>query len=114
MKKKIPTPKNPSTNEDGKASKEAESIANGDLEKEAHYNAHQRKEKFKTHLSKAAIIIFWIIVSSFLMMAIIWVYHLVTPEDLHFLTTLQIDKLQTILISATAIKIGQDYMSKHI
>lgn len=114
MNKKTLHHENPPDYGDNRASKEAESFANEDLEKEANYNAHQRKEKFKTHLSTAALIIFWIIVTSFSMMAAIWVFNLVTPESWHFLTSWQMDKLQTVLFSATAIKIGQDYMNKHL
>lgn len=111
--KQIPLPEINLIPDDNNASKEAESFENANLEEVARRNAHQRKEHFKAHFAKAALIVFWIIVVSFLTIALIWVYHLITPEEWHFLTTLQIDKLQTILMSATVIKIGQDYLNKH-
>lgn len=111
--KKIPTPQFNLTNDDKSAAKEAESFANEDLDKTAKINDHNRKERFKNHLGTAALIIFWIIVVSFSIMALIWVYHLISPEKMHFLTPLQIDKLQTILFSAAVIKIGQNLVSKY-
>jgi len=111
--KTIPTPQFNPTSDDKSAAKEAESFANADLDKTAKINDHNRKERFKNHLGTAALIIFWIIVTSLSMMALILVYHLITPEKIHFLVNSQIDKLQTILFSAAIIKIGQGYIAKY-
>lgn len=99
---------------DGQSSKEAKSFANENLEKEAKIRAHYRKEQFRNNTSIAALIVFWLVVSSFVGMALIWVYHLVTPENWHFLSTLQNEKLQTILFSAIIIKIGQGYLDRNL
>lgn len=115
MKKQIPELQSlPMSNLDSNATKEAESFANDDLEKEAKINDHQRKELFKKHFSKAALIIFWIVVSGFIVMAIIWFYHQVTPGSLHFLNDSQTEKIQTFLFSAAIVKISKDYLSKHL
>lgn len=113
MTKKIPSLSANLPNEDGSATKEAESLANETLEQEAKKNEHQRKEKFKQHFSWAALGVFWIVAVSLILILLFWVWHLITPMYLHFLTEIQVNKLQDILFSVIATKVIQEYFRKN-
>lgn len=103
----------PSSESDKNATKEAEYIANEVLEEKAKINAHNRRENFKDNLYWGVIILFWIIIVFLIIMGVIWAYHLVTPIKYHFLLDEQVNKIQTILFSASLVKISTDFIKDH-
>lgn len=102
-----------SSGDDKEAMKESEYFDDADYDGISKKNEHERKEKFKKHLGVAAILIFWGAVASLLMMAAFWVYHLISPSAWHFLNQIQLDKIQTILFSATLVKIVGEFSKKY-
>jgi hypothetical protein len=74
-----------------KANKEATAIASGNL---------KRGEAVKTHIHWAGLTILWSAVTMGLILAVAWVFHLVTPDKWHFLSIEQRTDIQTVLLSA--------------
>jgi hypothetical protein len=60
----------------------------------------QRDESVKTHIHRAGLLILWSVTIGGLILAAIWVWHLATPDRLHFLTVSQPTNIQTVLLSA--------------
>jgi uncharacterized membrane protein YcjF (UPF0283 family) len=101
--KNIPIPQ-PSKEIDLLAEREASAIETGNYEQEARKNEHYRRERFQNHLGYAAIILFWLAVFALILMATCWIWHIVAPEQWHFLTAQQISSIQNMLFSATIAK----------
>jgi len=72
------------------AATEAVRIADGTL---------RRVESVKAHIHWAGVTILWSVIIGVLLLAAIWLYHLATPDKIHFLTTAQVGNIQTILLS---------------
>lgn len=109
----IPGPSSPQPlpADKGMASDEQAAFAAGNLDREAAANRHTRDERFKEHLSRARIGIFWILVGSFVGMLLALVIHWITPWC--FLSTAQLDTIKTIIGTALASKIFAD-QAKHL
>lgn len=61
---------------------------------------YKRAEAVKSHVHRAVLVIFWVLVASFLAMFLVWIFHLITPTRCHFLTDEQMNHLQSLLLSA--------------
>jgi hypothetical protein len=86
---------------DARANSEAVKLAAGDdLEVDGKKREHTRHQKFRDHANRAILILFWLVVSAIAIGLVTYTFHLVTPEWLHYLNPTQLEKLQTILVSA--------------
>jgi hypothetical protein len=70
---------------------EASAFARGDL---------RRYEAVRTHIHHAGLVVLWAVVLGGLILALIWAWHLATPESLHFLSMEQRNDIQMVLLSA--------------
>lgn len=93
------------------ANLEHQAIADGALDKTAAVAKHGRDEKFRDHLSKARIFIFWTLVVAFMGMLFVLIFHWITPWC--FLSPAQLDTIKTIIGTALASKIFAE-QSKHL
>ena len=73
-----------------KALKEATSIASGSL---------RRYEMVQTHIHRAGLCLFWVLVIAVGILSMIWAWHLGAPEKWRFLTTEQQSDLQKTLLA---------------
>lgn len=95
-------PVNPDTG-DARATTEAMKIAAGsDLEFDGRKREHNRHQSFRDHVNIGVLIIIWLIIVSICLGIVVFLWHLLTPERLHFLGDPALEKLQTIL-SATVL-----------
>jgi hypothetical protein len=74
-----------------KAQKEAAAIAGGKL---------KRDENIRWHLHYGGVIMFWAFLAAGLALLFTWVYHIVAPQERHFLTAQQRFELQTLVLAA--------------
>lgn len=84
------------------------------IEKEAKRNSHKRNERFKDHFENIAIASLWIVASLFIVVGVVWFWHLLTPQWLHFLGSEEIDKLQNIVTGGVITGIGADHIKRRI
>ena len=85
---------------DSLAEDEASAFAEDELEKRAKRGAHERRERFRDHIAKAAGFVFWVFVLMGVAAIGIWFWHLLAPETWHFLTSTQISKIEIVVFSA--------------
>lgn len=93
----LPTEATPATNE--LATKEAQAIANGRLRK------HQRREELFDLRHRCML---WGVRGAAVAAAVIaavWLFHMVAPPELHFVTEMQRRDLQTLLVAAMGTKL---------
>lgn len=111
---KIPSKvKEPSPEESGdSADEESRAFASErNLEKEAEESEHDRQEVFRKHLSRAALILFWLFFSIAVFMVMFWAWHLLTPW--RFLTDEQLDDIQQ-LSSGGLVAVVAGYLRRYI
>ncbi len=99
---------------DSSAIKESQAIAAGDLEGEARKNAHERGEKIKNHVSRAAVMFFWFAIIILFIMAFSWSWHLLTPIEWHYLADEKVNQIQTIIFSGALASIVPAYAKKYL
>lgn len=102
---------------------EQRSITQGDLDKIAKENEHQRSERWKNHFSYAFIRTFWVFWCFFIMMSAVLIWHWLTPSEngcswlgfdngCHWLNSSQLDHLKTIIIAVFASNVVASQQSK--
>lgn len=97
-----PAPPQPS----GEANAEAAAFASGKL---------RRSETRDRHLHYCALVFLWCALLGFLAASGVWLWHIITPDKLHFLTDVERTSLQNILFtavgSAAVGRTGKKYLS---
>jgi hypothetical protein len=97
------------------ANKEAVALANErDIEKDGKEQEHDRHQAFRNHINKATILLFWVIAVGILCGIVTFVFHLITPDSLHYLTQIQLDKLQTMLSGAVLSSLLTGYVKRRM
>jgi hypothetical protein len=80
---------------------EAKQLASGrsreELARDAERAEHNRTERFRDHFERIAIWSMYAIAAVFAIVAFTWVYNLVMPVSLHYVTDDQVGKLQNIV-----------------
>ena len=101
---------------DQKAQHEAKAFDQGSLEKLKKKNNFDRAQRFQNHLIQATIVIFWAGITAILSTGIVWFFHLLFPTSNHFLSDIQLDKIQAVLfsgmISSSLTGIARKYFSE--
>lgn len=70
----------------------------GELKKQSDKNHFTRRERFKDHFECIVLIILWSIIFIVVVMALVWVYHMITPMKWHWLEPTDVEHLQTMLV----------------
>jgi hypothetical protein len=87
--------------ENSDADKEASLLAtNTDLKTDAERRDHGRKEGLRDSVARALTVFIYLFLFAFIIAGSIVFWHFSTPESRHWLTALQVDKLETMLGSA--------------
>lgn len=81
------------------ADKEAGALESGHLKRDAAKRDHGRKQGLRDHLVWGIKFLFWLVLFIVAVMIAIWSYHLLAPSCWHFLSSVQLEKIQTILFS---------------
>jgi predicted histidine transporter YuiF (NhaC family) len=103
-----------SGNSDTKAVNEAAALAVGDLENDAAKNEHGRTEKFRDHVALAILVVFWLAVIGICIAGLFWFWHLVVPDQLHFLNSMQVDRIGSILTGGAITTFISGYAKKRL
>lgn len=100
---------------DSRATTEAALIAEGrDLERDGAEREHGRKQAFKDHVNRAAIALFWTLVGCVALGLFVYVWHLLTPADWHFLGEQALNKLETLLGAAILSSALTNYANRQM
>ena len=100
--------------DDDLAKKEAIAIGAGTLEADAKKQEHGRHQKFRDHINRATLIVFWTVVFCLIVSILIFTFHLVTPEKWHFLSIDQIGTLKTLLGGAILSSAMSGYVANRM
>src|SRR5687767_1327465 len=97
------------------ASAEASKLASGqDIEEEGKRKEHERHQQFRDHVNVATLGLLWLVVASLGLGILVFSFHLLTPECVHFLTEKQLDKLQTLLAAAVLSSALTGYVTRRM
>ena len=97
-----------------KAPREAANFKENSLEEDAKQRSHDRREGTRFHAYKAGILLLWLVAVALVCMIGVWLYHLLTPEKIHFLSNDQFNHLQTIVTSATVAALGSEFIRRFL
>ena len=100
--------------EDSRAEQESRGLSEGSLRAEAEKNQHGRDERFKTALHVAGLGILLLVVSAFVVMGGVWLWHLLTTSCHHWLTEEQLETIQTIVFSSVAAITASSYARRYM
>jgi hypothetical protein len=88
----------PSSSADDRANSEAKLLANDDdLETVSKRNEHGRKEKIKDLLNQGALIILGFAILGVLIAGMVFVWHLLSPDNWHWLSSEELRELRSTL-----------------
>jgi hypothetical protein len=113
-KRTIPSVVASSIESDDKSIAEAKALSTGDLEKKASQNEHSRTERFRDHVARAIICLFWVVFAGVILAGSIWFFHLITPDKWHFLTPVQTDKIGNQLFGGIVSAFISGYAKKRL
>lgn len=85
------------------------------LEAEYYENEYKRKENFRKNFSFILITALWISSGIILSMAVVWFWHLLSPDYWHFLTLQRVHEIQNMLFAglvSQAIPYISSYLKK--
>lgn len=99
---------------DALAKKEAIAISTGTLEADAKKQEHGRHQKFRDHINKATLIVFWTVVACLVVSIIVFTFHMISPEGWHFLSDEQIGTLKTLLGGAILSSAMSGYVTNRM
>lgn len=109
---RVPLP--PQASPDLKSESEARGFAGDDLDTVAKQNEHNRTETFRNSVAWGVLVLFWAVVIGAILMGAFWLWHIVTPDCLHFLSPAAVDKIQTLLIGGTSSGFMSGYAKKKL
>lgn len=100
------------------ADKEANLFASGlseeDLRKQEAQGEHRRNEKFRDHFERVAICFLWVIAGLFLFVGVTWFWHLLMPDNWHWLASSGVGKLQNIVTGGVLTSIAASHFKKRL
>jgi len=99
---------------DALAKKEAIAINSGTLEADAKKQEHGRHQKFRDHINRATLIVFWTVVACLVISIVIFTFHMISPERWHFLNEEQIGTLKTLLGGAILSSAMSGYVTNRM
>lgn len=112
--KKVPEILPETSQLDAMGAEEAAAFDSGELEKRAAQNEAWRSESIKNTLHYVALIVLGVFVLFFVAFLVSWGYHLVTPESWHYLTSEQVDKLQSFVLSSVVAASLSKYFESYM
>ena len=113
--RRVPRVDVPETDQADRATLEAEAMAAGlRLDEEAAFHAHKRRERLRTHLGFAAILLFWLFVVIVVAAVATYAWHIIAPPEFHYLEENQVNTIQTILISGLLSWIVPSYAKRYM
>lgn len=97
---------------------EAKSLSLGlsaaELKKAAAKKEYDREQRFKDHFEAIAIWSLYGLALAFFLSAVIWLWHMLAPECLHYLTPEQQSKLQALLTGGILAGAISNHMRKRL
>jgi hypothetical protein len=101
-----------------KGTREAAIFASGapeeDIKKKALTAEAERTEKFRDHYEKVAICALWIVSALFLVVVLIWFYHIVMPDGWQWLPPDHIARLQSLMTGGVLASLAGTHMKKRL
>jgi hypothetical protein len=98
--------------------KEARQIALGlsedQLRRLAAEGEHNRNEKFRDHFEKIALCTLWLAWGLIVLVALAWLYHLMTPVGWHWLDDDHVSKLQTLVTGGVIAGIAGGHIKRRL
>lgn len=114
-KKPVPNvPDEPKPANDLLAKSEEKAFAAGSYEEQSKRSEHSRSENVKWILHWAAVLIFLEFVLIYMILLLVWAYHLVAPHDYWFFTPEQFDKAQAIVLSGVVASALSKYYERYM
>ena len=97
---------------DDDAARELAGFIDADLEQEARTLQHRRREELRGNLHAGAVVLIWISIGILALMVLFWAYHLLAPDNIHFLSPEQYNELKSVLFSAALSAFVSGYAKK--
>jgi hypothetical protein len=104
----------PAVYQDTKADAEALVFGKRNYDEEAKEADHDRREKVRTHLLNAVILVFWLLVALAITAIFAFAWHYLTPVKWAFLSQQQLDKVQTMLFSGAGVGLAGFVSKKYL
>lgn len=89
-------------------------LSEDQFRKKSAENEHVRNERFKDHFETIAILTLWVIAALFLIVGVTWFWHLIMPDNWHWLKADQIAKLQNIVTGGILTSIAAGHVKKRL
>ena len=101
--------------QDELAQAEAIKLGKGDdLELDGQRQEHDRHQRFRNHANIAMLGLFWLMAALVGSGALVFTWHLLTPDGWHWLSGPSLEKLQTLLAAALLSSALTGYVNKRI
>ncbi len=71
---------------------------------------HERDHQIRRNIHRGILIGFWVGFLLMIIFLIVWTWHLLLPERLHFVTPTNLDIIQAVIVSV----IGSSFLTKHV
>jgi len=115
VKKAVPNvPEEAKPSNDLLAKKEEKAFAAGSYEEESKRSEHNRSEYVKWVLHWSAVLIFLEFVLIYMILLLVWAYHLIAPHAYWFFTPEQFDKVQAIVLSGVVASALSKYYERYM
>lgn len=89
-------------------------LSERDVRREALESDHDRSEKFRNHFELAIIGMMWVVVTGFLILALVWAFNIGLPSKYRWLDKDQIHDLQGILTGGLLIGLIGDHVKRRM
>ena len=99
---------------DNAAQREAQAFAEGTLEEQSKRREHRRSERFRDHVSLAALVVVWLIFALFAVAMLILAFHYFMPTRWGWLDKDQLDTLRTVVFSGAITSTATAYFVKRV
>lgn len=100
------------------ASKEAIFLSRGlssdEIEKEAAANEHRRNQAFRNHFERMAIVTLWTMFVALQTLAAVWLWHIISPTSMHWLSADQIGTIQNIVTGGIVAAALGDHFKRRL
>lgn len=88
--------------------------SSAELRREAENNEHGRTEKFRNHFERIVVIGLYGLAGVFLIVSLIWFWHLVMPEQARWLTPDDISRLQNFVTGGVIATIAGGHVKRRL
>lgn len=85
-----------------------------ELKRSAKQGEHNRDQTFKNHVNHVALIGLWGVVIAVMLCGVFYLYHMLSPERCHFLSTNQLEQIRTFVVTAILSSSLTNYANRHI